>query len=161
LTWELLLQLRRQGIRVRSLTHATGISSTGDPDLDRRLPFPERSDIPPGTIRAALQTRAQGGRVLAVGTSVVRALEGRARQLAGNLRPGIATTDLILDGNQTRFAVDGILTGLHEVTESHFRLLEAFAERALLDAAHAFATERGYLSHEFGDACLLLPYSLD
>ncbi len=78
LSWEILLALRRKGVRWASLTHAAGLSSTGDPAIDAALPLAERYDIPAATVRAVADTRARGGRVIAVGTTVVRALEGAA-----------------------------------------------------------------------------------
>ena len=77
-----------QGVRWASLTHAAGLSATGDPALDAALPLPERYDIPAATVRAVAATRARGGRVVAVGTTVVRALEGAAAAGGGTLRAG-------------------------------------------------------------------------
>ena len=79
LSWEILLALRRKGVRWASLTHAAGLSATGDPAIDAALPLAERYEIPAATVRAVTETRARGGRVVAVGTTVVRALEGAAR----------------------------------------------------------------------------------
>jgi S-adenosylmethionine:tRNA ribosyltransferase-isomerase len=152
----LLSALAARGVRVAALTHAAGLSSTGDAALDRALPLPERSDIPAATVRAVDETRADGGRVVAVGTTVVRALEGRARDHGGRLAPGEAVTDLRLGAGTRLAVVDGVLTGMHEPEASHFALLEAFAPRARLAAAHAHAEAEGYLAHEFGDSMLVL-----
>jgi len=156
LTWSLLLALRRQGVRLASLTHAAGLSSTGDAALDAALPRPERSDIPASTVEVVNATRAVGGRVVAVGTTVVRALEGRAEMNGGRLVPGEALTDLLLGPGFVPRVVDGLLTGLHEPGSSHFALLQAFAPVSLLKEVAAHAEARGYLGHEFGDSCLLL-----
>jgi S-adenosylmethionine:tRNA ribosyltransferase-isomerase len=156
LAWELLLDLSRRGVRVASLTHAAGLSSTGDPSLDAHLPLPERFEIPEETAAAVRDTRARGGRVIAVGTTVARALEGCLAQHGGELVAGRGVTDLILHGGHRPRVVDGLLTGMHDPTESHFRLLEAFAPPALLRRAHAHAEEAGYLCHEFGDSSLIL-----
>ena len=94
LSWEILLALRRKGVRWASLTHAAGLSATGDPALDAALPLPERFDIPAATVRAVTETRARGGRVVAVGTTVVRALEGARRPRRRRLRAGGGVTDL-------------------------------------------------------------------
>jgi S-adenosylmethionine:tRNA ribosyltransferase-isomerase len=91
-----------------------------------------------------------------MGTTVVRALEGAAASHAGELRPGVGTTDLIVGPETERQVVDGIVTGMHESTSSHFRLLQAFAPSSLLERARDVATERGYLDHEFGDLMLVL-----
>jgi S-adenosylmethionine:tRNA ribosyltransferase-isomerase len=157
LTWGLLLALRRQGVQLAWLTHAAGLSSTGDPALDALLPMPERFDIPAETAQAIRATRAAGGRVIAVGTTVTRALEGSAAQHDGVVEAGPGTTDLVIGAGFRRQVVDGILSGMHEPEASHFRLLEAFAPRAVLARAHAHAETAGYLAHEFGDSSLILP----
>jgi S-adenosylmethionine:tRNA ribosyltransferase-isomerase len=156
LTWDLLARLGERGVRTCALTHAAGISSTGDASIDATLPWPERSDIPAATVAAVVQARARGGRVVAVGTSVVRALEGRVRA-HGRLEPGEGVTDLVLGAGDRLAIVDGLLTGLHEPTASHFRLLQAFADGALVRGAYADAARLGYLGHELGDANLILP----
>jgi S-adenosylmethionine:tRNA ribosyltransferase-isomerase len=93
--------------------------------------------------------------VIAVGTTVVRALESAAR--AGLTRGGSGETELIITAETPRLIVDGLLTGMHGPTESHYRLLRAFASQALLERAWTLALELGYRSHEFGDLALLLP----
>jgi S-adenosylmethionine:tRNA ribosyltransferase-isomerase len=153
----LLQELRRRGVRIGRLTHAAGLSATGDADLDAALPLPERYDIPPSTVTAVEETRARGGRVVAVGTTVVRALEGSAAANDGRLRPGEGTTDLRIGEGYVPAVVDGLLSGLHEPGASHFELLTAFAGRPLLEQAVRHAEEAGYLAHEFGDSCLVLP----
>lgn len=150
----LLESLTRGGIGLARLTHSTGLSSSGDPVLDAHLPFPERTLIPQSTVDALRHTLAQGGRVIAVGTSVARGLEGRARN--GGLRAGEATTDLLLHRDYRRLVVGGILTGMHDLEESHFRLLESFADRELLLKVNSEADRLGFLKHEFGDSCLIL-----
>ena len=156
LRWDLLLALRRQGTKVVSLTHAAGLSSTGDAALDAALPLPERFEIPSATAEAVSAARVEGGRIVAAGTSVARALEGAALQNGGVLRAGAGQTDLLLGpGYRTRIA-DGLLTGVHEKSQSHYALLHAFADGELLDRASAHAEAAGYLSHEFGDSWLIL-----
>jgi S-adenosylmethionine:tRNA ribosyltransferase-isomerase len=161
LTWELLLDLRRHGVAIASVTHAAGLSSTGESELDARLPLAERYEVPEDTVRAVASARERGGRVVAVGTTVARALEGDAADHGGRLVAGAGTTDLRLGPGMRRRVVDGILTGVHDPETSHFSLLESFAPRALLREAHAFAEERGYQGHEFGDAILILGEQLE
>ncbi len=156
LTWALLLDLKRRGVRLASLTHAAGLSSTGDAVLDAALPRPERFDIPSTTVDAIHTARASGGRVVAVGTTVVRALEGRAAQGGGRLEPGEGVTDLLLGPGFVPRVVDGLLSGMHEPGTSHFTLLQAFVSPELLRAASVLAESHGYLGHEFGDSCLIL-----
>jgi S-adenosylmethionine:tRNA ribosyltransferase-isomerase len=156
LTWSLLLELRRRGVQLASLTHAAGLSSTGDAALDAALPRPERFEVPASTVDAIHATRAGGGRVVAVGTTVVRALEGRAAASGGTLSPGEGVTDLLLGPGFVPRVVDGLFTGVHEPTTSHYTLLQAFAPLPLLREAAQVAETLGYLGHEFGDTCLLL-----
>jgi S-adenosylmethionine:tRNA ribosyltransferase-isomerase len=128
------------------------------------LPVPEESDIPTDTVQAIDATKARGGRVVAVGTTVVRALEGRVplrglRSVAlesPRLSAGRNETSLVIGRGFRPRVVDGLMTGLHDPATSHFALLEAFAERTLLISALEHASRLGYLEHEFGDSCLVL-----
>jgi S-adenosylmethionine:tRNA ribosyltransferase-isomerase len=156
-TWDLLLDLRRSGVGLARVTHAAGLSSTGDDALDARLPWPERYDIPERTVRAIEGVRGRGGRIVAVGTTVARALEGAAAAGGGTLRAGAGTTALRLGLATRRRVVDGIVTGVHEVGTSHFALLQSFVEPLRLEDAHAHALRQGYRGHEFGDLVLVLP----
>ena len=160
LTWRVLLEARRRGIALAAVTHAAGLSSTGEPALDAALPLPERFDIPADTVAAVKRARAARGRVVAVGTTVVRALEGAAEGGGGRLVAGEGNTSLRIDRHFRPQVVDGLLTGIHPPGESHFDLLQAFAPEPLLRAALAHAEGEGYLAHEFGDSCLILPRSL-
>lgn len=155
ITFETLSRLRRRGVDVRALTHAAGLSSTGSDTLDRRLPLPERSDIPEATVRAILRARATGGRVIAAGTTVVRALESRFAE-RGRLSAGEGVATVVLGPEYRPALVDGVLTGIHPPGTSHFALLGAFAEVPLLARALDHAARRGYLEHEFGDSMLIL-----
>lgn len=155
LTWDIVLGLARAGIAVAALTHAAGLSSTGDDALDHALPWPERYEIPERTAAAVSATRARGGRVIAIGTSVVRALEAVAQD--GELRTGrrgIATVRL--DAAYRPRLVSGLVSGLHVPGESHFELLSAFAPADRLRAALSFAATHGLSGHELGDACLIV-----
>jgi S-adenosylmethionine:tRNA ribosyltransferase-isomerase len=156
LRWQLLLDLKRRGIALAALTHAAGLSSTGDPALDRALPLPERYEVPETTVAAVGTARASGGRVVAVGTSVVRALEGCAVRHGGWLAAGRGTTDLVVGPGYAPRVVDGLLTGFHEPGSSHLGLLRAFVPPPLLEAAYSHAEAEGYRGHEFGDSSLIL-----
>lgn len=158
LTWEILLALRRGGAEVVALTHAAGPSATGDPALDAALPLPERYDLPERTARAVIDARRRGGRVIAIGTTVVRALESAA--IDRDLRPGEAIASLVLTPDHRPRVVDGIVSGVHAPDESHFRLLGAFADVETLAAAAARASADGFHRHELGDATLILPGAL-
>jgi S-adenosylmethionine:tRNA ribosyltransferase-isomerase len=156
LAWSLLRALTAAGVALATITHAAGLSSTGDEALDARLPFAERYDIPQATVHAIADAKARGGRVVAVGTTVVRALEGAAAAHGGRLRAGEGTTSILLGPGFHAQVADGLLTGMHEPTASHFALLQAFAPRHLLERAYALAEAAGYLGHEFGDSNLIL-----
>ena len=157
LTAAMLATLRRRGVEIARLTHAAGLSATGDPQLDAQLPLSERYEVPTETAEAVARTHARGGRVIAVGTTVVRALESAAR--AGLVHGGAGETELIITADTRRLIVDGLLTGIHGPGESHYRLLRAFAPQALLERAWALALALDYRTHEFGDTALLLPRS--
>ena len=100
-------------------------------------------------MKAVTQTKARGGRVIAVGTSVVRALESSSSSLKG-------FTDLKIGPEHQLQNVDGLLTGTHDVSESHYKLLQAFLPVALLVRINRHLEENNYLTHEFGDLCLIL-----
>jgi S-adenosylmethionine:tRNA ribosyltransferase-isomerase len=154
LDWQSVHAMRDRGIGFATVTHAAGISSTGDSELDRRLPFDEPYRIPETTARAIRQARARGKRIVAVGTTVVRALEAAAGRdgivAAGE---GVATGRI---GPATRLrVVDALLSGTHEPGSSHYDLLRAFADAATLERATGALEARGYRTHEFGDSVLL------
>ena len=152
-----LSRLRRKGVEIRRLTHAAGLSSTGQVDLDARLPLPERYDIPADTAKAVESARAEGRRVIAVGTTVVRALESAAIQTPAGLgvRAGRGLATLRLGPHSPLRCVDAILTGLHLPGESHFELLQAFAPRDALVRTMQSAALAGLRNHEFGDLALV------
>ncbi len=179
LDWGALSAMRARGIRFVTITHAAGISSTGDPELDKRLPFDEPYEITASTARAIAATRAKGGRIIAIGTTVVRALEHAAttkpRRHENTTRDGTeprrhdgTTSDGIVRagrgianqriGPSTRLrVVDAILTGVHEPGTSHYELLRAFADDLTLSAGDEEMAAHGYRHHEFGDSVLLIP----
>jgi S-adenosylmethionine:tRNA ribosyltransferase-isomerase len=155
LDWHVLSAIREHNARFATITHAAGISSTGDEDLDRLLPFDEPYHIPLSTAKAVELTRERGGRVIAVGTTVVRALEDAATE-DGHLRSGNGVAKGRI-GPATRLkVVDAILSGTHERGTSHYELLRAFLEDATLERATAELDARGYRTHEFGDSVLIL-----
>jgi len=157
LKWELLGALRRKGIALASITHGAGLSSIGDAAADALLPLPERFEIRVATLEAEREARGRGGRVVAVGTSVARALEGCAAAHGGRLAAAAGVTDVKIDGHFPLRVVDGLLTGLHEPGTSHFALTTAFAPEDTLKNAYRHAEAAGYLGHEFGDEMLILP----
>lgn len=154
LDWRLLGSLSRRGVGFATLTHAAGISSTGDAALDARLPFDEAYHIPAATVQAIRRTRAAGGRVVALGTSVTRALEHAASR-RGGLKAGAGLATQRIGPASRRRLVDAIISGVHEPGTSHYELLHAFADRAILERAAAVMKRCGYRSHEFGDSVMV------
>jgi S-adenosylmethionine:tRNA ribosyltransferase-isomerase len=151
-TPDLVTRLVARGITIAPLTLHTGVSSLeGGED-----PYPEPYDVPPATARLVNLTRASGGRVIAIGTTVVRALETVAGP-DGVIRAGAGWTSLVVGPESGLRVVDGLFTGLHEPRSTHLLMLTAFAGEDLLRRCYVAATERGYLWHEFGDVHLLLP----
>jgi S-adenosylmethionine:tRNA ribosyltransferase-isomerase len=208
-TVQTLADLRRRGVGLATISLHAGLSTYGDPATDRRFVPAEPYLVPEATAAAVAATRAAGGRVIAVGTTVVRTLETAARAGSGGgagvgpgrgkgagagedradaastqpralaptqpralkptrptasahdpapiVRPGAGVSRLRISPGFPLKVVDGLLTGLHEPEASHLDLLGAFLDRAALERAYAAALDAGYLWHEFGDVCLLLP----
>jgi S-adenosylmethionine:tRNA ribosyltransferase-isomerase len=154
LDWKTLAALRTHGVRFTTVTHAAGLSSTGDADLDRRLPFDEPYRISAASARAINATRRRGGRVIAVGTTVVRALEHAASR-DGVVRAGTGIATQRIDSRTALRVVDAIVSGTHEPGTSHYELLHAFASDVALRRAAGDLDARGYLTHEFGDSVLI------
>jgi S-adenosylmethionine:tRNA ribosyltransferase-isomerase len=151
-TTELITALAARGVLIAPLTLHTGVSS-----LERgESPYPERYAVPEATARLVNAVRWWGGRVIAVGTTCVRALETVAAE-DGTVAAGEGWTRLVVTPERGLHAVDGLITGWHEPEASHLQLLEAVAGPELLAASYAEALGHGYLWHEFGDSHLILP----
>ncbi|MFF5936016.1 S-adenosylmethionine:tRNA ribosyltransferase-isomerase [Streptomyces sp. NPDC012508] len=168
-TARLVAELVSRGVRFAPLTLHTGVASAEA----HEPPYPERFEVPATTARLvnaaraggregsrgespAGRRRATGGRVIAVGTTAVRALESAAAD-GGEVRAASGWTDLVVTPARGVRVVDGLLTGLHEPRASHLLMLEAIAGRAALHRAYTEAVQELYLWHEFGDVHLLLP----
>jgi S-adenosylmethionine:tRNA ribosyltransferase-isomerase len=155
LSREVLVELMASGVVVAPLVLHTGVSS----QEAHEPPQPEWVSVPATTARLVELARATGGRVVAVGTTVVRALES-AVGADGSVTAYDGWTPLVLGPTRPARVVTGLLTGLHEPEASHLDLLEAVAGRPLVDRGYADITAEGsphYLWHEFGDSMLLLP----
>ena len=151
-TDRVLVRLLARGIPVVPLVLHAGVSS---PEL-HEPPYAERFAVPEVTARLVTSTRHAGRRVVAVGTTVTRALE-TATDDDGVTRATAGWTDLVLGPDRPARAVTGLVTGLHVPEASHLRLLEAVAGADLVDAAYRAAVAGHYLWHEFGDSMLFLP----
>ena len=149
LDWRSLAAMRELGARFATITLAAGISSTGDAALDLRLPLDEPYRVGAAAAAAIREAKSRGGRVIAVGTTVVRALE-HSGAVAG---AGLADQRV---GAGTRLrVVDAIVSGTHEPQESHYQLLRAFQGDATLRRASTELEAHGYRTHEFGDTVLI------
>jgi S-adenosylmethionine:tRNA ribosyltransferase-isomerase len=156
-TWRLLLELRRRGVETAFLVLHAGLSSYMDAEFDATHPASEEPySIGREAAAKVNAARASGGRVIAVGTTVVRALES-AIDGSGLVQPRETSTRLRITRAHRLRAVDGLLTGFHEPEASHLDLLTAFLPEAPLRAAYGEALREKYLWHEFGDLNLILP----
>jgi S-adenosylmethionine:tRNA ribosyltransferase-isomerase len=151
-THQLVTALVARGVAIAPLVLHTGVSSLEEGEA----PYPERYRVPEATARMVTSARRSGGRVIAVGTTAVRALETVARP-DGRLVAGEGWTDLVVSPERPPRVVDGLLTGWHEPGASHLHLLDAVAGRELVARSYAAALARGYLWHEFGDVHLIVP----
>ena len=155
-SWELLFRLQRKGVEIAYMQLHTGLSYL----LDDRWHIGPRENheqymIPQETVEAVQRCKAKGGRVIAVGTTVVRSLETAVDE-EGVLRAQSGWTNLYIREGFPLRVVDGLITGLHEPEASHLDLLSAFVEPELLYRAYQEAIDRKYLWHEFGDMNLIL-----
>jgi S-adenosylmethionine:tRNA ribosyltransferase-isomerase len=151
-THELVVDLIARGVNIAPIQLHTGVSSLeiGEP------PQEERFEVPPATAWLVNQTRSAGGLVVAVGTTVTRALETVARP-NGTVSSGRGRTALVLSSERPARAVDALVTGWHAAEASHLSLLEAVAGSELVQRAYDAAIEARYRWHEFGDSCLFIP----
>ena len=152
LTADVVTDLVARGIVVAPIVLHTGVASLEA----HETPYPERYEVPGPTARLVNVTHAAGGRVVAIGTTVVRALE-TAVDDDGVVHPSHGWTDLVITPERGVHAVDGLLTGWHEPEASHLLMLEAVAGRRALELAYGAALAAGYRWHEFGDIHLILP----
>ncbi|HEV3086122.1 MAG TPA: S-adenosylmethionine:tRNA ribosyltransferase-isomerase [Candidatus Elarobacter sp.] len=150
-TPHILNDLRSRGIELATITLHTGVSS---PERHER-PYHEWFEVSAATAAAVNATRLRGGRVIAIGTTVVRALESSVAD--GETIAATGWTDLIVTPERSVESVDGLLTGFHEPEASHLDMLRAFTDAPLLERAYDEAIGAGYLWHEFGDVHLIVP----
>ena len=151
-TPELIARLVARGIDVAPVVLHTGVSSLESEEA----PYPERYRVPAWTAERVNLAHRVGGRVIAVGTTVVRAVESAAGE-DGRVSGGAGWTELVIGAERGVRAIDGIVTGFHDRDSSHLQMLEAIAGRELLERAYRAAAGAGYLRHEFGDLLLIEP----
>ncbi|WP_456276803.1 S-adenosylmethionine:tRNA ribosyltransferase-isomerase [Bacillus sp. AK128] len=155
-SWKLLNLLKEKGIELAFLQLHAGLSYYGNDQWPNPSQHPEPYHVPVNVANKINKAKQNGKRIIAVGTTVVRALETVADE-SGNINPGSGVTTLYINEDTRVKTVDGLLTGLHEPEASHLDLLSAFIEKKLLFKAYHLAIEKGYLWHEFGDMNLILP----
>ncbi len=155
LNWSALAGIRARGARFATITHAAGISSTGDAELDELLPLDEPYRIPLSTALAIEQARGRGDRIIAIGTTVVRALEHSAALCGGAVPAGERMATQKIGASSKLRIVDAILSGTHERGTSHYELLRAFADEETLDRISRELDACDYRTHEFGDSVYL------
>jgi S-adenosylmethionine:tRNA ribosyltransferase-isomerase len=151
-TPEVITRLVAKGVGVTPIVLHTGVASL---EADE-LPYPEHARVSATTAARVNATRAAGKRVIAVGTTVVRALESAVDD-DGRVHAFDGWTELVVTPDRGVRAVDGLLTGWHEPEASHLLMLEAVAGRALLESSYAASLAEAYQWHEFGDLHLILP----
>jgi S-adenosylmethionine:tRNA ribosyltransferase-isomerase len=150
-TPEIVTELVARGVTVAPVLLHTGVSSLEA----HEPPFEEHYRVTPETARLINGAHAVGGRVIAVGTTVVRAIETVASE-AGEVGAGEGWTSVVINPERGVSAVDGLLTGWHEPRASHLELVEAVGGRPLIETSYRAAVENGYLWHEFGDLHLVI-----
>jgi S-adenosylmethionine:tRNA ribosyltransferase-isomerase len=149
-TQPLISRLVARGVRFAPITLHAGVSSPEH----HESPFPEMFEVPARTAELVNATRKDGGRVIAVGTTVVRALESVA-SAEGQVDAREGWTGLVITPERGVRVIDGLITGWHEPEASHLQMLEAIAGHDLLARSYDRALARGYLWHEFGDSHLI------
>jgi len=150
-TPSVLARLGERGVAMTEVTLHTGVASLeGD-----EAPYNESYEVPARTAEAVVLAKRRAGRVIAVGTTVVRALESAADP-AGQVLAARGWTDLIVTPERGVRVIDGLLTGFHEPKSTHLAMLEAIAGRDHVGQAYRAALDAGYLWHEFGDLHLIL-----
>ena len=154
LDWQLLAAFAAKGIAFATITHAAGISSTGDVELDRLLPLDEPYRVPLATEQALCRACREGGRIIAIGTTVVRALEHSAGRF-GAVLAGDAVANQRIGAHTRLRVVDAILSGTHEPGTSHYELLRAFTDDSTLSRADRALDAGSFRTHEFGDSVLI------
>ena len=154
---EVVDSLTAKGVRIARLVLHTGVSSleVESEELEDLVMYPEPYAVPPATAEAVNDAKREGRRVIAVGTTVVRALESAWE--GGRVRPASGFTSIYIHPGKEVHSVDGLLTGFHDPMASHLAMLYALAGEEMVRSAYTEAVDNGYLWHEFGDSNLLLP----
>ncbi|MEL3972177.1 S-adenosylmethionine:tRNA ribosyltransferase-isomerase [Rossellomorea oryzaecorticis] len=155
-SWKLISRLRAEGVEMATLQLHAGLSYYGDDRWPTPKNHPEEYHLPQETVDSIRKAKKNGNRVIAVGTTVVRALETVAAEHDGELAAASGVTNLYITKESPLHVVDGLITGLHEPQASHLDLLRAFVSDEHLFRAYRNALAKSYMWHEFGDMNLIL-----
>lgn len=147
--WQMVLELKNKGVQIAPLLHGAGISSSGDLELDESLPLEEWYEIPTSTAEKVNYAKQNGSKVIALGTTVLRALESAAQN--DRLVSGSAHTKLYFKEGYSYKIVDSLISGMHEKGTSHRDIFHSLFSKKTIEKGYREAEELGYLSHEFGD----------
>lgn len=153
LTWDILFELKKKSVEVAELLHGAGISSTGSVKLDALLPLSEWYEIPERTAEKFKRAKDNQRNIVALGTTVLRALESAWD--GEKLRTGSGITELKIHPGHSLKTANALVTGMHEVGTSHMNILDSICNLDHIRAAYAEAEQRGYRNHEFGDIAYL------
>ncbi|MCQ6268318.1 S-adenosylmethionine:tRNA ribosyltransferase-isomerase [Fictibacillus sp. WQ 8-8] len=155
-SWELLFRLQKKGVKIAYIQLHTGLSYLMDDKwhVEPRENMEEYM-VPEETAQAVQKAKESGNKVIAVGTTVVRALESGADH-EGRIRAASGWTNLYITAETKLQVADGLITGLHEPEASHLDLLSAFVSPELLKVSYEEAITQKYFWHEFGDMNLIL-----
>lgn len=148
--WKLILGLKTKGVEVVTILHSAGISSSGDPEIDKMLPFDEFYELDLDVLDKIQKAKDAGHKVVALGTTVLRALESAAR--SGKAR-GLANYKIEPNSNIKTASV--LFSGMHEPDSSHMKILKSFCSLGVLNNGYEQAIDSGYQGHEYGDVSLL------
>ncbi len=148
-TWEIIFALEKKGVKIAGLLHGAGISSTGSSALDQLLPLQEWYDIPLQTALAVEKAKRDGRKIVALGTTVIRALESAWTE--GGLKAGSGLTSLKITSSHKIRTADALITGMHEDGTSHMNILDCFCSPDRIRSAYVEAAKRNYRGHEYGD----------
>ena len=152
-TWSLVFELQKKGVRLAHLLHSAGISSTGDLHLDHFLPLQEWYEIPEETVNLVQDAQKNGNRVVALGTTVLRALESATKN--GQLNPGKGMAEMKITPGYRLQSVNALITGMHEPGSSHMKILDSLCSLSLIEQGYSEAISKGYRGHEYGDVSFL------
>lgn len=154
-SWRIVNKLIAKGVKIVPILHSAGLSSTGNDEVDSLLPLPERYQITKETADIIQKAKADEKKIIALGTSVVRALEANALINHGNINPSNDMTDFVIRSNYIPQVVTGLISGMHVPEESHMQILEAFANEDLIIDGYNHAIDHEFLWHEYGDLTLI------